>query len=143
MKSLLDIVSGKEMFSAITDESVYEVVTRMAENNVGAVPVLDREGRMRGIFSERDVMKRCVAGKIDMNNTKLEDVMTKGVIIMESHDTYEDCLKIMRQENIRHIPVRAGEKLIGMVSMRDLMQAEVEEKKEEIEQLNTYIYYYK
>jgi CBS domain-containing protein len=92
--------------------------SQMAKNNVGALPVLDDTGRLRGIFSERDLMIRCAAKKIDMDKTKIDDVMTRGVIIMEAHDTYEDCLSIMRQENVRHMPVRDGEKLIGMVSIR-------------------------
>ena len=62
---------------------------------------------------------------------------------MEAHDSYNDCMKIMQQEGIRHMPVRDGEKLIGVVSMRDLMQEDAEEKKQEIENLNSYIYYYK
>lgn len=62
---------------------------------------------------------------------------------MEAHDSYNDCMKIMQQENIRHVPVRDGEKLIGVVSMRDLMAEDAEEKKQEIENLNSYIYYYK
>jgi CBS domain-containing protein len=123
--------------------SIFEAVTRMAENNVGAVPVLDEKGKLKGIFSERDLMIRCAAKKLDMESTKIEEVMTKGVILMEAHDSYEDCIKIMQQESIRHMPVREGDKLIGMVSMRDLMQEDMEEKKQEIENLNTFIYYYK
>lgn len=143
MKSLRDLCSQRSMYYVNTGMSVYEVVSRMAENNVGAVPVLDDSGKLKGIFSERDLMTRCAAKKLDMENTKIDDVMTRGVILMEAHDSYEDCLKIMQQEGIRHMPVREEEKLIGMVSMRDLMQEDVEEKKQEIENLNSYIYYYK
>ena len=143
MKSLRDLCSSREMHFVNTGISVYEAVCRMAENNVGAVPVLDEKGKLKGIFTERDLMIRCAAKKLDMEKTKIEDVMTRGVILMEAHDSYEDCLKILQQENIRHMPVREGEKLIGMVSMRDLMQEDMEEKKQEIENLNTFIYYYK
>ena len=143
MKSLRDLCSSREMHFVNTGASVFEAVCRMAENNVGAVPILDEKGKLKGIFTERDLMIRCAAKKLDMENTKIEDVMTRGVILMEAHDSYEDCLKILQQENIRHMPVRDGEKLIGMVSMRDLMQEDMEEKKQEIENLNTFIYYYK
>lgn len=143
MKTLSDIISGRKMHHVKLGQNVFEAINLMAENNIGALPVLDDTGRLRGIFSERDVLSRCALKKIDMDNTKIEDVMTKGVIIMEALDTYEECLNIMKQENIRHMPVRDGEKLVGIVSMRDLMQAEVEEKKQEIENLNSYIYYYK
>lgn len=131
------------MFYVNTGMTVYEVVNEMAKNNVGAVPVLDDGGKLRGIFSERDLMIRCAAKKINMEVTPIDEVMTRGVILMEAHDSYNDCMKIMQQEGIRHMPVRDGEKLIGVVSMRDLMQEDAEEKKQEIENLNSYIYYYK
>jgi CBS domain-containing protein len=143
MKTLRDIISGKPMHHVMMGQMVFEVVNIMADNNIGALPVLDESGRLRGIFSERDLIIRCTAKKVDLDTTKIEDVMTRGVIIMEAHDTYEECMNIMKQESIRHMPVRDGEKLIGMVSMRDLMQVEVDEKKQEIENLNSYIYYYK
>jgi len=131
------------MFYVNTGMTVYEVVNEMAKNNIGAVPVLDDGGKLRGIFSERDLMIRCAARKINMEVTPIDEVMTRGVILMEAHDSYNDCMKIMQQEGIRHMPVRDGEKLIGVVSMRDLMQEDAEEKKQEIENLNSYIYYYK
>lgn len=143
MKSLRDLCSQRDIYCVHTGMNIYEVVSRMADKNVGAVPVLDDSGALKGIFSERDLMTRCAAKRLDMEKTPIEDVMTRGVILMEAHDSYDDCLKIMQQEGIRHMPVREGEKLIGVVSMRDLMQEEVEEKRQEIENLNTYIYYYK
>ncbi len=143
MKSLRDICTNKPMHFVNTGMSIYEVVNEMSRNNVGAVPVLDEGGKLRGIFSERDLMIRCAAKRLNMESIKIDEVMTKGVILMEAHDSYNDCMKIMQQEGIRHIPVRDGEKLIGVVSMRDLMTEDAEEKKQEIENLNSYIYYYK
>jgi CBS domain-containing protein len=143
MKTLRDICSGKPMFYVSSGRNIYDVVCEMAKNNVGAVPILDDKGRLRGIFSERDLMIRCVSKKVDIEKTKVDEVMTRGVIVMEAHDTFEDCLKIMRQEGIRHMPVRDGESLVGVVSMRDLMQEESEMQRQEIENLNTFIYYYK
>jgi CBS domain-containing protein len=143
MKTLRDLISSKPVHFVKMGQTVFDVVSQMAKFNVGALPVLDNEDRLRGIFSERDLLMRCASKKIDMENTKIDDVMTRGVIVMEAHDTYEDCLNIMKQESIRHMPVRDGEKLVGVVSMRDLMQVDVEEKKQEIENLNSYIYYYK
>lgn len=141
MKTLGDLTRGKTMHHVATGTTVYDVVAYMAENNVGAVPILDAEGRLRGIFSERDLVKRCVAKGMDVRSAKIEEVMTRGVIVIESHDTYDYCLKIMKQESIRHIPVREGDKLIGMVSMRDLLIIDGEEKAEEIGFLKNYISY--
>jgi CBS domain-containing protein len=141
MKTLGELTKGKPMHHITSGTTVFDTVTYMAENNVGAVPVLDNEGRLRGIFSERDLLKRCVAKGVDIKAAKIEEVMTKGVIVIESHDTYDYCLKIMKQESIRHIPVREGEKLIGMISMRDLLQIDSDEKAEEIGFLKNYISY--
>jgi CBS domain-containing protein len=143
MKSLRDICTHKPLYYVSTGMTIYDVVNEMAKNNVGAVPVLDDGGKLRGIFSERDLMTRCAAKRLNLESTKIDEVMTKGVILMEAHDSYNDCMKIMQQEGIRHMPVREGEKLIGVISMRDLMQEDSDEKKQAIEDLNTYIYYYK
>ena len=141
MKTLGDLTKGKPMHHVKTGSNVSDTVKYMSENNVGAVPVLDAEGRLRGIFSERDLLKRCITKELDIKNTKIEDVMTRGVIVVETHDTYEYTLKIMKQERIRHMPVREGEKLVGVVSMRDLMQVDIDEKEEEISFLRNYISY--
>src|SRR5438552_10452685 len=115
MKTLGDLTKGKPMRHVKTGSNVFDTVKYMSENNVGAVPVLDAEGRLRGIFSERDLLKRCITKELDIKNTKIEDVMTRGVIVVETHDTYDYTLKIMKQESIRHMPVREGEKLVGVV----------------------------
>ncbi len=140
MRTLGDLVRTQEMRYVNKGLSVLEVVNYMSEHKVGAVPVLHGD-RLVGIFSERDLMVRCVAGRLDIEKTKIEDAMTKRVILMESDDSCDECLRIMKQEGIRHVPVREGNKLIGVVSMRDLMQAQVEEKEQNIEILHSYIHY--
>lgn len=140
MKTLGEIVAGKPVYIVETGQSVQQIAEYMAANNVGAVPVLNG-GIMAGIFSERDLMKRCVAPKLDLNSTLIDDVMTKEVITMESNYTYEDCINVMRQEGIRHVPVREGTKLIGVISLRDLLQLDVEEKEQKIDILHSYIHY--
>jgi CBS domain-containing protein len=140
MRTLGELVSKQETRYVNKGQTILEVVRYMSEHKVGAVPVLEGD-RLVGIFSERDLMVRCVAGRLDPVKTKVEDVMTKSVILMEAEDSYEECLQIMKQESIRHIPVRDGNKLIGVVSMRDLMQTHVEEKEQNIEILHSYIHY--
>ena len=96
---------------------------------------------LKGIFSERDLLRRCIIKDIDLKTTIVDDVMTKEVIVIESSDTIEYCMKIMKQENIRHIPVIEKDKLIGMLSMKDLMLLDIQVKEEKIETLNAYIQY--
>lgn len=140
MKTLGELVRAKPTYVVERGKSVLEVVRYMALSKVGAVPVLDGD-RLVGIFSERDLMTRCVAKGLDLEKTKIDDVMTRKVILMESNDTYEDCIRIMKQEGIRHIPVTEDDKLIGVASMRDLMEADVEEKEQKIDILHSYIHY--
>jgi len=140
MRTLGDLVRKQEMRYVNKGETVLETVNYMSEHKIGAVPVLFGD-RLVGIFSERDLMVKCVAGRLDIEKTKVEDVMTKRVIIMEAGDTYEECLRIMKQEGIRHIPVCDSDKLVGVVSMRDIMQADVEEKEQKIDILHSYIHY--
>jgi CBS domain-containing protein len=140
MRTLGELVRNQEMRYVRRGQTILEVVNYMSEHKVGAVPVLDGD-RLVGIFSERDLMVRCVAGRLDLEKTKIDDVMTKRVIIMEAPDSCEECLQIMNQERVRHIPVREEDKLIGMVSMRDIMQADAEEKEQKIEILHSYIHY--
>ena len=140
MRTLGELVRSQEMRYVNRGQTILEAVNYMSEHKIGAVPVLEGD-RMVGIFSERDLMVRCVAGRLDIEKTKIEDVMTKRVIIMEPGDSYEECLRIMKQEGIRHVPVCDRDKLIGVVSMRDIMQADVEEKEQKIDILHSYIHY--
>ena len=140
MRTLGDLVRKQEMRYVNKEQTVLEAVNYMSEHKIGAVPVLEGD-RLVGIFSERDLMVKCVAGRLDIEKTKIDDVMTKRVIIMETGDTYKECLRIMKQEGIRHIPVCDSDKLVGVVSMRDIMQADVEEKEQKIDILHSYIHY--
>jgi CBS domain-containing protein len=140
MRTLGELVKDKPVHVIMKDQTVRDAVKDMAKYNVGAVPVLDGD-RLVGIFSERDLMVRCIAGGIDVNTTKVGDVMTKKVIVMQSGDSYEECLIIMKQKEIRHVPVIEGDRLAGVVSLRDLMQIDVEEKEQKIDVLHSYIHY--
>lgn len=140
MPTLGEIVKDKAVRFIDEGKTVIEAAEYMDKFNVGAVPVLNGD-RLVGIFSERDLLRRCVTKKLDMGNTKVEEVMTERVIVMEASDSYEDCLRIMKQENIRHVPVIDGDKLVGVISIRDLMQVDMDEKEQKIDILNSYIHY--
>jgi len=140
MPNLGEIVKDKVVRFIDEGKTVLEAAEYMDKHNVGAVPVLNGD-RLVGIFSERDLMKRCITKRLDVANTKVEDVMTERVIVMEASDSYEDCLRIMKQESIRHVPVISGDKLVGVISIRDLMQVDMDEKEQKIDILNSYIHY--
>jgi CBS domain-containing protein len=141
MKSLKEYLTDVRLLFVKSGMSVYEVTKFMDLHNVGAVPVLDAKSGLLGIFSERDLLRRCIVKEFDLHKTVIDDVMTKDVIVIDSSDTIEHALKIMKQENIRHLPVIEDHSLVGLVSMRAMMLVDVKLKEEKIDILNTYIQY--
>jgi CBS domain-containing protein len=142
MTTLKKLLVEKKFYFVKAGTSIFDVARYMDEYNIGAVPVLDDDKKLKGIFSERDLMRRCITKEIDMKNTKVDEVMSRHVIVIEAHDTPEYCMQILKQENIRHMPVIEDNKLIGIISMRDLLLYDMKLKEEKIEMLNTYIQYY-
>ncbi|MCX6159480.1 MAG: CBS domain-containing protein [Ignavibacteriae bacterium] len=141
MKTLKEYLKDERLLFVKSGMSVFEVTKFMDLHNVGAVPVLDKDSGLLGIFSERDLLRRCIVRESNLHKTLIESVMTKDVIVIDSNDTIEHALKIMKQEKIRHLPVIEEKSLIGLVSMRDLMLVDVKLKEEKIDILNTYIQY--
>ena len=112
----------------------------MSECQIGAVPVLDGD-RVAGIFSERDVMARVVAAGRDPERTAVRDVMTTELIAADSEDSFENCLRTMQNARVRHLLVLREGRLAGIVSLRDLLAVEIDEKDEEIQWLNAYVHH--
>ncbi len=141
MKTLKDLLDNRPLHFVRTGMSIIEVAKFMGLHNIGAVPVLEQSDKLtlKGIFSERDLLRRCIAVEMDLTKTPVDEVMTNKVIVVESHDTPEYCMQIMKQENIRHMPVREGNDLVGIISIRDLMLYDMTLKEEKIEMLNSYI----
>ncbi|MDQ3194724.1 MAG: CBS domain-containing protein [Bacteroidota bacterium] len=143
MKTLKELLGDRPLHFVKTGMSIIDVAKFMGLHNIGAVPVLEQSDKLKlkGIFSERDLLRRCIAKEVDLFNTEVDEVMTKKVIVIESSDTPEYCLQIMKQEKIRHVPIIEKQDLIGMISIRDIMLYDMTEKEEKIEMLNSYIQY--
>lgn len=141
MKTLKEYLTDIRLLFVKAGMSVYDVTKFMDLHNIGAVPVLDNASGLLGVFSERDLLRRCIVKELDLKNTLVEDVMTKEVIVIDASDSTEYALQIMKQQKIRHLPVVENNSLIGMVSMRDMMLVDVKLKEEKIDILNTYIQY--
>jgi CBS domain-containing protein len=141
MKTLKEYLTDKRLLFVKSGMSVFEVTKFMDLHNVGAVPILDKTSGLLGIFSERDLLRRCIVKEFDLHKIVIDDVMTKDVIVIDSGDSIEHALKIMKQEKIRHLPVVEEHSLVGLVSMRDMMLVDVKLKEEKIDILNTYIQY--
>ncbi len=140
MKTIGALVGGREVYYVRAEMTVREVAAYMTERRVGAVAVLEGT-RLAGIVSERDVMGRVVARGLDPDKTRVKDVMTKDLVVAHGPDSHEDGLRTMKQAGCRHLPVVEGDRLVGMVSQRDLLQVDLTEKDEEIRWLNAYIHF--
>jgi CBS domain-containing protein len=110
----------------------------MAENNIGAVIVMDC-GQIVGIFTERDYCQKVILMGRSSLNTPIHEIMTKKMITVRPDQTMEECLELMTKYHIRHLPVQQGDKLVGMVSMRDVMETIIATKQDRIERLENYI----
>jgi len=138
MPQLKDILHGRALFSAEAGRTVAEVAARMAALNVGAIPVIEN-GELRGVFSERDLMKRVVVAGRDPQRTLVGDVMSTSLTTADELTTTEEAMEMMRRCGCRHLPVMRARQVVGFISMRDLMLDELEQKAEEIRHMRNYI----
>lgn len=139
MHSVEQVLRVRSVVSAEPDERVLVVAERMAERGVGAIPVL-RDGRLVGIFSERDLMTRVVVARRDPEAVPVGEVMTTGVVTASLADRTGECEEKMRRAGCRHLPVLAEGRVIGVLSMRDLLQDEIREAVEENRALRAYLH---
>ncbi len=140
MGKIRDVIRGKALYTVQPQQIVREVAKFMTEARVGAVPVIEGD-RLVGVFSERDLMTRVVAPGLNPDTTTVGSVMTKDIVVADGDETTEACLSRMKQLHVRHLPVVSGNKLVGMLSVRNLLMVEATQKEEEIKWLNAYIHY--
>lgn len=140
METIKEMLQNKnELITIISGTSVYDAVLFMAEKSVGLVPVME-EGKLIGVFSERDLVKRVIAKNRDLKSTKVNDVMSTQLVIADINEGYESVLTKMKEAKIRHIIVIEDGKLAGVLSMRDLLEIDIDVHKSTVEVLHNYIY---
>jgi CBS domain-containing protein len=139
MVTIGDVIRDREPYFVRDTATALDAAQYMSERNVGAVCVLDKEGRLRGIFSERDLLRRVVLKKNDPANVKLSDVMSAIDVVIECSDTPHEALERMEKFGTRHLPVVKGNKWVGMLSIRDIMRVELSEQGDELRLLHEYI----
>ena len=139
MSCVSDIVRQRELFSVEEHQSVAEVARKMADLHVGAILVLNGD-QLRGVFSERDLMKRVVLEGRDPATTRIRDVMSTDLVTIDELSTVEDAMEAMQAHNCRHLPVTRGSHVVAFLSMRDLMNFELARKTEELHHMRAYIH---
>lgn len=129
---------GHEVWSVAPDSSVYEAIERMAEKNVGALLVM-QDDRVTGIVSERDYARKVILQGKSSKDTPVRDIMTSQVYYVRSQHSVEECMQLMTDHRIRHLPVMDDGRAVGMVSIGDVVRLLLQEKDAEIEHLERYI----
>jgi CBS domain-containing protein len=129
---------GRAIFSIGPDDPVLEAVRMMAEHQVGALLVMKDE-RLLGIVSERDYARKVILKNRSSHDTPVSDVMTSPAISVGPEDTVHHCMQLMTEGRFRHLPVMKSGRVVGMLSIGDLVKAVIQEQSEHIEQLERYI----
>ena len=139
MKKVHEIMRQGFLFVLQRDSTVAEATRLMTTSNVGIVAVLDGD-RLVGVFSERDVVRRVVESGRDPRRTLLSEVMTTELIVADADEDYQKAMSKMDRANIRHLPVVSEGRLLSMISIRDLLRVNMQDKDAEIQYLKEYLY---
>lgn len=134
-----DLLRSQTVVSAEIHQTVIEIASLMVQHNIGAVPVL-QEGRLVGIFSERDLMSRVVVPGKDPAKTKVSEVMTEDPLTVAPSDALETCMTLMKRHGFRHLPVCSGRELRGVISLRDILLHNLDEKDDEVRMMRAYLH---
>ena len=140
MKTISQLIQGKEhsIWSVGSNDSVYDAVKLLVEKNIGALLVID-EGKLVGVISERDCARKTLLSDKSASETTVESIMTSSVISANPEHTINECMTLMTEKRIRHLPIMDDEGIICMISLGDLVETVIAEQKMLIEHLENYI----
>jgi len=137
IKHLLD-AHGRHIVSVPPDTTVLEAITLMADKTIGSLVIME-DDELLGIITERDYARKVIIKGRSSRTTLCSEIMTTGVFTTSSAETVNSCMALMTEKRIRHLPVVEDNRVIGMISIGDLVEAIISDQKEEIEQLGQYI----
>ncbi|MFO2462820.1 CBS domain-containing protein [Pseudomonas sp. 15FMM2] len=143
MKTVAQVLKAKDqknqdVHTIQWDHTVFEALVRMSEKNVGALPVV-KEGAVVGIISERDYARKLILKGLSSVTTRVDEVMSSPVITVDTHKSVDECMNIMTDSHLRHLPVVENGKLLGLLSIGDLVKEAIAEQADLIKQLEQYI----
>lgn len=129
---------GFDIWSVAPDATVYDALKLMADKNIGAVLVREAD-RVVGILSERDYTRKVTLQGKTAAETRAREIMTERVMCVRPEDTAEQCMALMTEKRVRHLPVVEGDRLIGLISIGDVVKATIEQQEFIISQLEDYV----
>lgn len=135
-----DLISkkGNQVYSVDPDQTVYEAIEKMAEKNVGALLVV-KDQKLAGIISERDYRNKVILKGKTSKGTAVKEIMVDKVVFVKPMDTIRLCMQLMTDKKIRHLPVLDDEKILGVISIGDVVKSVIQDQKTEIDSLRNYI----
>jgi CBS domain-containing protein len=140
MKPIIELMKKRDanVYSLSPGMSVFDALKQLADHNVGAMMVLG-QGKLVGVFSERDYTRKIALAGKSSKETQVSDIMTAKVLTVSPQTGTRACMALMSQNNIRHLPIVDGDKVLGMISIRDIMNDIIADHELTISQLQTYI----
>lgn len=139
VSSILQVKRDNTVHKIGPDDSVLDGITRMARASIGALLVCEADGRIVGIVTERDYARKVILMGRSSKDTAVRDIMTQDVMYVSPHHTNEQCMALMTEHRVRHLPVIDAGKLVGLISIGDLVKDIISEQQFLIEQLQHYI----
>ncbi len=138
-KDLLKVRKNNGIFAVTPASTVEQAIKKMAENNVGALLVENDDNKVVGIMTERDVLLKLDAKNLQADKVLVSEIMTEKVLYVEASQPLEECMEIMNSKGFRHLPVFEDGKLLGLVSVKDVLRQVIAEQKNLIRHLENYI----
>lgn len=129
---------GRNVYSIFSNTTVYEALKVMGDKNIGAILIIDNN-QLKGILSERDYARKIVLKDKSSKETFVHEIMESNVFTVKLSNNIEDCMELMSEKRIRHLPVVEDGTVIGIISISDVVKAIIEIQKDTIQHLNSYI----
>ena len=139
LENFLKLNKNRKIWTISKDQSVKQALILMSENNIGAIIIVDNNDFPIGIFSERDYARKIILKGKSSKDTLLDEVMTKELITATKNFKIDQCMEIMNEKKIRHLPVLENKKIVGIISIRDVLKIMMQEQKELIDHLQKFI----
>jgi CBS domain-containing protein len=139
VEDFLNLNKNRKIWTISKDKNVRQALILMSENNIGAIIIVDNNDFPIGIFSERDYARKIVLKGKSSKDTLLDEVMTKELISVTKDYKIDQCMNIMNEKGIRHLPVLENKKIVGIISIRDVLKIMMKEQKELIDHLQNFI----
>ena len=139
IEDFLKLNKNRQIWTISKDQSVMQALILMSEKNIGAIIIVDNNDFPIGIFSERDYARKIILKGKSSKDTLLDEVMTKELITVTRDYKIDQCMEIMNEKRIRHLPVLENKKIVGIISIRDVLEIMIKEQKELIDHLQKFI----